>query len=349
MIIRLRAFININIGRRAAAKMFKGRASLRAARALVPGAATRVAVWSLRDAPGFAAECQRKGLPVIRVEDGFLRSVGLGSDLLSPGSLVIDDAHLYFDSRGASRLETILQTTVFDPALLARANGLIGRIKADSFTKYNLGGAAIDLRALAGGRPIAAVVEQVPGDAALAFSQNAAGSNLDLLKAARAARPGAYLVYKEHPDLVSGNRRGRLPRQSTIGLADLVISSGDLGALYGQIDELHVISSLAGFEALIRGVPVQTWGVPFYGGWGLTHDMVTTPRRTRAVTLPELITAVLILYPLYADPVTSIPCSVEDFLDSIAALRRGTGLPARRGGLARAWRFLKSLDPRTTR
>ena len=60
-------------------------------------------------------------MPLIRVEDGFVRSVGLGSDFLPPASLVLDRRGMYFDPRTKSDLETLLCETEFDPPLLARA------------------------------------------------------------------------------------------------------------------------------------------------------------------------------------------------------------------------------------
>lgn len=307
-------------------------AMLASARAAAP-AARRAAVWGMREAPGFLEACAAAGLELQRVEDGFLRSVGLGSDLRAPGSLVVDGAHLYYDARGPSRLETILATTRFDAALLARAAALRARIVAAALTKYNLGSAAVDLRAAARGRRVVLVVEQVPGDMAILHGGGAVEGNLGLLRAVRAAEPDAFLVYKEHPDLVAGNRRGRLT-DAQRALADLTIASGDMQALYAQIDALHAQSSLAGFEALMRGVRVTAWGRPFWAGWGLTEDRMDFPRRGRRLTLDELVAGALILYPAYVDPVSLVPCPVEDFLDSLADLRRA-GPPRPQGFLAR--------------
>jgi capsular polysaccharide export protein len=50
--------------------------------------------------------------------------------------------------------------------------------------------------------------------------------------------------------------------------------------LIAMADELHVNSSLAGFEALLRGKPVTVHGVPFYAGWGLTTDRGPVPARS---------------------------------------------------------------------
>src|SRR5437764_13909217 len=79
-----------------------------------------------------------------------------------------------------------------------------------------------------------------------------------------------------------------------------------------MVDEVHVNSSLAGFEALVRGTPVTTYGVPFYAGWGLTRDLGPVPRRrSQQRTIDELIAATLLLYPRYLDPVTGLPCPAE--------------------------------------
>ena len=307
---------------------FAGRAAPQAAR-LLPASIKRVAVWGMTDRPGFAQAAQAGGRALVRVEDGFLRSVGLGSDLRLPGSLVVDDLGMYYDARSESRLERILRQSVFGAADLARAAALRRALVAQGVSKYNLAPAVADLRALAGGRRIALVAEQVPGDAAMRFGGGAVDGNWGLLCAARARLPGAFVVYKEHPDLIAGNRGGRIPARKLAGQADLTVERGDILGLFGMIDEMHVISSLAGFEALLRGVPVTAWGRPFYAGWGLTLDEMDFPRRGRRLALDELVAGALIAYPLYADPVCGVPCSAEDFLAALVHLRaRGQSAPA---------------------
>ena len=46
---------------------------------------------------------------------------------------------------------------------------------------------------------------------------------------------------------------------------------------------METMTSLAGFEALLRGKPVTTHGQPFYAGWGLTEDIC--PVRGAAVSV----------------------------------------------------------------
>ncbi len=51
--------------------------------------------------------------PVVRVEDTFLRSVGLGANLVRPLSWVRDRRGIYYDATAPSELEHLLQATEF--------------------------------------------------------------------------------------------------------------------------------------------------------------------------------------------------------------------------------------------
>jgi capsular polysaccharide export protein len=119
------------------------------------------------------------------------------------------------------------------------------------------------------------VCGQVEDDRAMALG-GAGVSNLALLRAARVMEPGAEIIWRPHPDVEAGHRRGAVDAD---GLADRVVCGGSLSALLRQVDAVHVICSLAGFEALMHGVPVVTHGAPFYAGWGLTRDLGPVPAR----------------------------------------------------------------------
>ena len=96
-----------------------------------------------------------------------------------------------------------------------------------------------------------------------------------------------------------------------------------MASLLQAIDGLHVLTSLAGFEALLRGVEVTTHGVPFYAGWGLTRDLQQVPRRrNRALPLNALAAGVLLLYPKYLDPVTGLPCTPEILIRRLSEQKR---------------------------
>ncbi|WP_159999736.1 beta-3-deoxy-D-manno-oct-2-ulosonic acid transferase [Roseomonas sp. 18066] len=291
----------------------------RPARAIAEARARQgaVAAWAGAVSPGFRAECEAAGVPLLTVEDGFVRSRGLGARFLPGAAYAVDDRGIYYDPGRASALEHLLAITEFSPDLLARAARLRAAIVTRGVTKYNLHGKA---PVIAGqdGRKKLLVPGQVEDDASVRLGGGAIQGNLALLRAVRDANPDAWLVYKPHPDLEAGFRRGRLPPEALDGLADQVVTGAPLTALFPQIDALHTLTSLSGFEALLRDVPVVTWGQPFYAGWGLTDDRAPDmPRRGRALSLDALVAATLILFPRQVDPLTELPCPPELILERL--------------------------------
>jgi capsular polysaccharide export protein len=117
-----------------------------------------------------------------------------------------------------------------------------------------------------------------------------------------------------------------------------------MGELLRQVDEVHLLTSLAGFEALLRGKRVVCHGQPFYAGWGLTEDVLPVSRRTRGLTLDELVAGVLILYPAYVSCTTGRFTSPERTLDELLAWRErsASALPWWRTGLRWLLRMGKS-------
>jgi capsular polysaccharide export protein len=276
-----------------------------------------IAVWASRAPAGFAAYCAEHGIPVLWVEDGFIRSAGLGAGYMPAASYTLDPAGPYYDPTIRTGLVTLLEEARFDPALLARARRLRERIVAAGVSKYNLGGAAPALPPAAEGRKRILVPGQVADDLSVLRGGGRIRSNLELLEAVRAENPDAFLIYKPHPDVVAGHRKGAVPRAALARLADAVLPTADILALIAVADEVHTLTSLAGFEALLRGKRVITWGKPFYAGWGLTEDRDPPPGRGVSRSLDDLVAAVLILTPRYIDPLTRLPCTPEVLLERL--------------------------------
>ncbi len=251
-----------------------------------------------------------------RVEDGFLRSRGLGAELVPPLSLVCDDLGIYYDPTTESRLEHLIAAREnLRPDQTDRALRLISRLKSAGISKYNLGG---DTAALPEGHRIL-VPGQVEDDASIQKGAGDICTNLALLKATRSANPTARILYKPHPDVEAGLRKGKIDHAEAVELADVVLDHTDMAALLPQVDEVWTMTSLTGFEALTRGCKVVTFGAPFYAGWGLTEDRGAVPeRRTARPDLAGLVYAALIDYPRYRDPVTGLPCPVEVALERLA-------------------------------
>lgn len=249
----------------------------------------------------------------VGVEDGFVRSRGLGAELVPPLSLVTDDAGIYYDPSRPSRLEALIDTRrELRPDQETRARAVIKRLIKGGISKYNLSGGT--LPPLPDGKRIL-VVGQVEDDASVRLGTGAIATNAALCAEARTAHPDDILIYKPHPDVVAGLRSGAFEAGDIV---DEVVTSGDVIPLLEQVDAVWTMTSLTGFEALLRAVPVTTTGAPFYAGYGLTTDRgKVPPRRKGPLPLTSLVHAVLIDYPRYIDPVTGRPCPIETILTRI--------------------------------
>lgn len=263
---------------------------------------------------------------LLRVEDGFLRGKGLGSDFNAPQSLVFDSRGMYFNSNQTCDLEHILNT--FDCALedIQRTRQLISLIISQGLSKYNVGikkytSVFADDVAKSGltARKLL-VIGQVENDASLHYGCRDIQDNSALLRAVRQANQDAYIVFKPHPDVVAGNRRGVVTPSVLCEYADAECTDIDIIDCIEQCDELHTMTSLSGFEALMRGKKVFTYGLPFYAGWGLTTDRHKLERRVRQRTLEELVYCVLIEYPRYVDFETGEFITPEDLVASLRGI-----------------------------
>ncbi len=273
-----------------------------------------VAVWASREPRDLAALAAQAGVVVYRVEDGFIRSAGLGADFIPPASITVDADGLYFDPTRPSRLEKILDTITLDAAGQARAHRLVDLLIQRNVTKYAAGaGPALNLPS---GLTIL-VPGQVEDDRSVLLGGAGITSNLDLLRRVRAANPTAHIVYKPHPDVEAGHRPGAISLGETARYADITVRGGSMAEVIMAVDEVHCLTSLAGFEALLRGKRVVVYGQPFYAGWGLTDDINPPPRRGRALSLAQLVSATLIDYPLYFDPLLGQLCGPETLIERL--------------------------------
>lgn len=291
----------------------------------IPEGAT-VLVWGSRALPP-----DRGDLEPLRIEDGFLRSSGLGADLTVPLSLVIDDIGIYYDATRPSRLEALLVQRDYTDEERARAAALREAIAARRLTKYNLGGQRWTRPE---GREVLLAVGQVEDDASIAFGSPETRSNVALLRRVRAEYPDAYIVYKPHPDVVAGLRARDGEADEIARLCDEILPHADALDLIDKVDAVHTMTSLLGFEALMRGKRVTCYGLPFYAGWGLTTDRLHCERRARRRTLDELVHAALIDYPRYYSRRAGLFVPPEDILVELADLAAEG--PAGQSGL-RKW------------
>jgi capsular polysaccharide export protein len=271
--------------------------------------------WASKLTPEDEAAATERGVRVIRIEDGFLRSVGLGAGLTSGGSYVLDARGIHYDGSRASDLEHLLETEDVTAAERARGRRLADAIREARLSKYNVG------RRSPSKVPAGSILVpgQVAGDAAVAdagahLNSGAGGTNpnLALLKAVRARNRSAVIIYRPHPDVAAGLRPGGIARGDALTYADQVAADVDITDLLDAAARVETLSSLTGFEAMLRGKTVVVHGLPFYAGWGLTEDLSVSPRRTRRRTLDELVYLTLVAYCRYVDGAARRVCTAED-------------------------------------
>lgn len=278
-------------------------------------------VWGTKGEQRWRENAERKNIPQWRMEDGFLRSAGLGSDLHPPLSLVLDKTGIYYDATRPSDLETLLSASRLTGFQQQRAAQLRQRLVASKVSKYNLG-AAFTLPAEASGKTVLLVPGQVEDDASILTGTMGLRTNGELLRTVRERHPDAYIIYKPHPDVLVGNRQGNIPAEDVSRWADSQALDADIIQCIQAADELHTLTSLSGFEALMHGKKVVCYGMPFYAGWGLTHDEHTCSRRTRSLTLDDVVYQALIAYPSYINPQSREPILAEQAAELLAATPR---------------------------
>ncbi|MCY4044774.1 MAG: hypothetical protein OXE99_06810 [Cellvibrionales bacterium] len=252
----------------------------------------------------------------IRIEDGFIRSKGLGIDLTPPLSLVFDPVGIYFDATRPSHLENLLFSTPVDKTKKSRAANLRKKIRKHRISKYNLNETG-SLPQLPTDKKIILIPGQVDNDASIRLGDLSEIGILGVLKKARKTNPNAFIIYRPHPDVLTGERTGVTAKQAT-PFADHIDCHTPIHSTLSAADEVHVLTSLVGFEALLQEKTVICYGMPFYAGWGLTQDKISCERRGVKRTLDELVYLTLIDYAIYLHPNTLMPTTVENAIDWLA-------------------------------
>lgn len=279
---------------------------------------SKVFVWGKGSDNGIESLARKAHIPITTLEDGFIRSTSLGSDISKSYSIVIDSKGIYFDPRQESDLEHIFNTYDFakDIKLMNRVIDIIGTILEFKLSKYNSQKhASIDIKKSDCDKAIL-VVGQVEDDASMLLGGYGM-TNEKLVIQAKENNPNDYIIFKPHPDVVAGNRKGSVNKEILKKCCDMVILHHSIDSCLSIADEVHTITSLCGFDAILRDKKVVTYGMPFYGGWGLTQDKLLCERRKRKLSKHELIAGALLLYPKYLDSKTNRICELETVLKRI--------------------------------
>ncbi|WP_300379276.1 hypothetical protein [Clostridium sp.] len=252
-------------------------------------------VWSYNEPFWLNSVCTNANLNFYRVEDGFIRSKGLGLDKSIPKSLIFDNSgYLYFDSIRQSNLHMLIRNTDLSIYNLERTKGIIQTLVKYNLSKYNIINKVRNIYY----QDAILVIGQNEKDISIHKSGALFTTNEALLDYVIKSNPNREIIYKPHPDTIK-NPKTRLSYPENLkGI--LVID--DLNHLFNNIScisEVHTISSLLGFEFLLRGIKTYCYSRTWYSGWGLTEDTYMSKDLNLKKTIEEIFYCAYILYPTY--------------------------------------------------
>ncbi|MDP5137503.1 hypothetical protein ORJ04_16220 [Rheinheimera baltica] len=262
--------------------------------------ASAVLAWGQKPSALLAEKvAQRLQLPLVRIEDGFLRSKLLGFQS-PPLSISIDDVGCYYDARYPSRLEQLIKLPA-SIEQLSEAKDIITRWQQFEVSKYNVSKRV----EVVSEKPFVLVIDQTYGDASITCGLASEHSFEQMLSDAISRFPDHLIVVKTHPDVEVGHKKGHFDKHSNY-TANICWLTSDIhvSSLLKHADVVYTVTSQVGFEALIWGKPVYCFGMPFYAGWGLTTDILKPVTSRERVTLQQLVYATLVRYCNYIDPGT---------------------------------------------
>ncbi|MGP9688557.1 capsular polysaccharide export protein, LipB/KpsS family [Psychrobacter sp. AOP22-C1-C5] len=269
-------------------------------------------VWSYNDPYWLFSFCLSLGKNFCRIEDGFIRSNSLGAKKSIPKSLVIDNSGtMYFDAARESQLHNLIRNLSLDEEKTTEAKNYIDRIIKNNISKYNLPNSEHSYSI----KNAILVIGQNENDMSIAKSGAIFTTNETLLRYVASKNVGRDIIYKPHPDTINNDAS----RRSYPEKVDGVLIINDLHYLFdniSNINEVHTISSLLGFEFLFRGLKVYCYSRTWYSGWGLTKDTYSSEDTIYKKTVIELFYCAYILYPFYYNS-TFQPVTIENTLNSL--------------------------------
>ncbi|MBQ0784762.1 MAG: capsular polysaccharide biosynthesis protein, partial [Amphritea sp.] len=283
---------------------------------------TAIAGWGLKKTSSKVRRFAiNQNLPYLSLEDGFLRSLGLGVNGALQHSLIVDKSGIYYDATRTSDLEQLISSAGFSDQELLRAKGGIELLRRYRLSKYNHApDKTILLNADKEHRVL--VVDQTAGDASIEYGLADFNSFKQMLESACADNPDAEILVKIHPDVLTGKKKGHLVQLARDYGCTVIGEDISPWALFDVVEKVYVVTSQLGFEALLAGKEVFCFGVPFYAGWGLTKDLKTVPRRKKSRSLEQVFFAAYLRYCRYINPYTGVRCEFEQTLALLADQKR---------------------------
>jgi capsular polysaccharide export protein len=164
-------------------------------------------------------------------------------------------------------------------------------------------------------------VDQRQGDVSVLRSGSSANVFKDMLQYAIHKHGAQRVVVKSHPDSFIAGKEGYLVEIARASGVEVISENINPWSLLDQAGHVYTVSSQLGFEALLAGLPVTCFGMPFYAGWGLTRDRLHCERRCRALSLEHVFAAAYLRYTRYVNPDNGCPTCFEVAAERLAGMR----------------------------
>jgi hypothetical protein len=256
------------------------------------------------------------------IEDGFIRSIGIGLSKEPGLSITLCGDTAYYDAYNSSNFELTLNSDrIFSKDELDYASKSINLILKHRISKYN-NSPFLPIQIGDSNRSKLLIVDQRFGDASISSSMANEESFKRMLIEAIENNPDYDIIVKRHPDAVKGGKQSYfndaaveyLKYTSSVHIIDFDIHPHQL---IEMVDKVYVVSSGLGMEALLMGKQVYCYGAPFYSNWGVTKDMINIERRNKKRTIEEIFYTSFILYSRYYSPDLERVCSIEECIDYV--------------------------------
>lgn len=292
-----------------------------------------------------------RGKPYLAFEDGFLRSLLPGGAEL-PLAMIMDRTGIFYDASQPSDMEACINRRRYlgsDPAV----SQTIELLRASRLSKYNH--AVIDSLSGLGLRSAdrqdrVLVIDQTAGDASILGAGAGSYTFDQMLRTAATENPEAEILLRVHPETMLGHKAGNF---SAVRLESLAERNAALGRCLAEgrlrltpepinpwellegCAKVYCVSSQLGFEALLSGCEVHCFGMPFYGGWGITRDrMVAAPPRRGPATLEAVFAGAYLDYSFYIDHSSKSLLHLHEAIDILSQRRSSLRASSAHGGSA---------------
>jgi capsular polysaccharide export protein len=252
------------------------------------------------------------------LEDGFIRSFGLGVEGSPSFSIVKDDIGIYYDATSPSRLEEILNNYDFksDRELMSLAKEARAKIIEYKISKYN-NFKEVDLSYLDNSKEKVLIVAQTAGDSSLVYGLGDRFSTKEIIDNAIEENPNAQIYIKIHPDVLSGKKESDINADEIPPQIEILKDNANPIELLKYFNKVYTKTSGMGMEALLLDREVHCYGMPFYAGWGVTKDKQKIDRRKRKLSIDELFAGAYILYTDYYNPYSDKESHILDIIEYI--------------------------------